>query len=132
MIFPRPNESFGFYIFRTILLVVAIGALLIFLGNYSDKIKVDTDPPQKEWTGYDPTRPVSDISHRDYTNKVIYYRPKGDYVPTETEKQKQKKKSTERAKKQTYRDPTDEEILEYIRNNEGDFDIEEIYDKYRD
>ena len=133
MIFPRPGDSFGGWILRCTIIFTLFFVVLSLLGDWANNPERKTPaPPRKEWTGYDPTRPASDISHRDYTNKVFYYRPKEDYVPSEAQQKQKEKEAAEKKKRQNYRDPTDEEILEYIRNNEGDFDIEEIYDKYRD
>jgi hypothetical protein len=46
------------------------------MNKYSIDDTIETD---YEWIGLDPNRPVSDISHRDYTNGIVYYREYGPY-----------------------------------------------------
>jgi hypothetical protein len=90
-------------------------------GTMLMKLDQDEDPPQKEWTGYDPTRPVSDISYRDYKTKTVYYPPKGNYSgpPLFQENNSPSKY-------------TDEYLEEIFLDNDLANDYEDLYEKYRD
>jgi hypothetical protein len=90
-------------------------------GTMLIKSEQDDDPPQKEWTGYDHTRPVSDISYRDYKTKTVYYRESGAY-----------KGEINTEKWNTERKYSEEFLEEIFLDNDLANDYEDLYEKYRD
>jgi hypothetical protein len=119
-IFPQPGDSFLGWIGRLFLIMMGIIGFAFFLA-YLDERNQPVDQPQQEWKGYDHTRPVSDISHRDYSTKTVYYREPGPYKGTiNTEKWKTEGKYS------------DEFIEEIFLDNDLANDYEDLYEKYRD
>jgi len=77
-IFPQPNDSFIGWLGRLFLICtitfIALGSLGLWLNNYFLDDTVETD---YEWIGLDPSRPVSDISHRNWKTGEVFYRDLG-------------------------------------------------------
>jgi len=118
-IFPQPGDSFLGWIGRLFLIFCGLIAFLWVFGTLSDKWKTE-DPPEPDWKGYDYSRPVSDISYRDYETKTVYYRPLGPY----TGKLPKPEKSTGKY--------SDEYLEEIFLDNDLANDYEDLYEKYRD
>jgi hypothetical protein len=119
-IFPRPGDTFFGWIGRLILiicLVISPFALKVYVEEKYQPV----EPPPYEWIGLDPSRPVSDISHRDYVNGIVYYRERGPY----TEKTNTKRWESECKY-------TEEQIEDIFIDNDLINDYEYLYEMYRD
>jgi len=119
-IFPQPGDSFLGWIGRLFLIFMGFIGFAFFLA-YLDERNQPVDPPQQEWKGYDHTRPVSDISYRDYSTKTVYYREQVPYKG---------KINTEKWK--TGGKYSNEFIEEIFLDNDLANDYEDLYEKYRD
>ena len=62
------------YIFRFVRRFLVVVAALWLIGFLSTPQKHKTEDRAIIWKGYDPSRPVSDISHLDYENMTVTYR----------------------------------------------------------
>ena len=119
-LFPRPGDSFLGWVGRVALIccsILGVGWIIVFI---EEKTKPE-DPPPYEWKGLDPSRPVSDISHRDYINGIVYYREFGTY-----------KGETKTVKWEAESKYTDIDIEELFLDYDFANDYEILYEKYRD
>ena len=123
-LFPRPGDSFLGWIGRIVLIfgsIFSVGALAVFI---EEKFKPETSPPY-EWIGLDPSRPASDISHRDYINGIVYYREYNDPGPYV-------KKYNDNTTELIGGKYTAEDIEDIFIENDLANDYEYLYEMFRD
>jgi len=120
-IFPRPGDTFLGWLGRLALICCAILGIGWILVYFQEKERQLDDTPPYEWIGLDPSRPVSDISHRDYVNGIVYYREPGPYI------EKTNYRRWENECKYTEED-LENIFLDYDLAN----DYEMLYEKFRD
>ncbi len=117
--------------------------LFIWIVTYTPE---ETAPKPKEngietFRGYDPNRDITEISHIDYTNRAIEYRPQ-DNSGASSEKRRGRASATDASSSGTtlydnngkplHIDASPEDILEQLRDNIDFDDLADYYDYYPD
>ncbi len=123
------DKDIRIYISRFVCRFIAIIAVLWLICFLSTFHELETENRANIWEGYDPSRPVTDISHFDYENMRVTYHnyPNQKQTTISYQDEKQGVMITTKDGKQINTQLTTEELFEQL-----DLEYEDLYEYYMD
>lgn len=121
IITPGEDETFVGWILRLVSYIVVIVFVFVLGPCKEDEPEPERKQCGSPWKNLDPSRPLSDIIHLDYSTGIVTYCDTGKYIP-----KGEKRKITPSP---TYGGKTLEEIF---LDNDLANDYDDLYEMYRD